>query len=338
MDRTKVERAAVLVTGGRGFIGAHLVPLLSRQGREVISVDIADATTDSHGTPGVHEVVADVRDRAAIASLLKSYGVDTVYDLASFTDVGLSAATYRRNVDQTRSMVDCVKESAVRRYVFFSTQFVFRKPDRLPASHEDYAPGEEYGASKVASERLIRESLPPGQWLIVRPTYIWGPGRVRFRDGLLYRLAKGQFMIPNDRSIRRYYGYVGTVVRQATALAEMPSVKLAQSVYYVSEDAIHLSELCSALIGAMGTGRAIEVHSAVIRTLGRFGDSLERIGMRAPISLLQARELTTNYPIPLDRTLSLVGERVELDVAARETVRWAMEDCRFRLAVKGKTQ
>jgi nucleoside-diphosphate-sugar epimerase len=338
MDTGKeAKRLVVLVTGGRGFIGAHLVRLLSRRGREVVSVDIADAT-GSHSAAGVHEVVADVRDRAAIADLLKTHRVDMVYDLASFTEAGLSAAAYRRNVDQTHSMVDCVKEAAVRRYVFFSTQFVFRKADCLPASDEDYAPGEEYGASKVVSEKLIKESLPAGQWLIVRPSYIWGPGLRRFRDGLLYRLAKGQFMIPGDRSIRRYYGYVGTVVRQATALAEMPSGKLGHSVYYVSDDAIHLLELCDALIGAMGSGRAIEVHPAIIRALGLAGDLLLRIGMRSPISSLQARELTTNYPIPLDRTLSLVGERVKLDEAACETVKWAMEDRRFRLAVGAKKQ
>jgi UDP-glucose 4-epimerase len=99
MDTSKEEkRPAVLVTGGRGFIGAHLVRLLRRQSREVVSVDIADVI-GSHGAAGVHEVVVDVRGRAAIAELLKSHHVDTVYDLASFTEAGLSAAAYRRNVD-----------------------------------------------------------------------------------------------------------------------------------------------------------------------------------------------------------------------------------------------
>ena len=132
--------------------------------------------------------------------------------------------------------------------------------------------------------------------------------------------------------------YVGTVVKQAAALAEMPPGELAHSVYYVSDDAIHLSELCDALARAMESRKAIEVHPALIRTLGLAGDMLERMGMRAPISSLQARELTTNYPIPLDRTLHLVGERVKLDEAARETAKWAMEDRTFQLAVEGKKQ
>lgn len=328
------KKPAVLVTGGRGFIGTHLVRLLSRQRRDVISVDIADVPF-RHGEGGVHQIVADVRDSATIAELLKSHHVDTIYDLASFTEVGLTAAAYRRNIEQTRSMVGCVREAATRRYVFFSTQFVYRKPGCLPASDEDYAPSEEYGASKVMSEKFIKESLPKSQWVIVRPSYIWGPGLARFRDGLLYRLAKGQFMIPADPSIRRYYGYVGTVVRQAEALADMPSDKLAHSVYYVSDDAVHLSRFCNALIGAMGIGRAISVHPAIIKSLGSVGDFLGQMGIRAPINSLQARELTTNYPIPLNRTLRLVGECLNLDEAARETVEWAMEDQQFRLAADG---
>jgi nucleoside-diphosphate-sugar epimerase len=311
------------------------VRLLSQQGRDVVSVDVAGIRNCDRAET-VREVTADVRDGAVIADLLRSYRVDTVYDLASFTNAGLSAAAYRRNIDQTRSMVSCIKESAVRRYVFFSTQFVFRKPGCLPATDDDYAPNEEYGASKVVSEKLIKEGLLPQQWLIVRPSYIWGPGLTRFRDGLMYRLAKGQFLIPADQSIRRYYGYVDTVVRQAVALADMSSQKLRHPVYYVSDDRIHLSELCKALIGAMGSGRVIKVHPAIIRSLGLAGDLLERLGRRAPISSLQARELTSNYPIPLDRTLDLIGRRVNLDEAARETVRWAMEDPSFRLAVERK--
>ena len=334
MDLSKEDkRGAILVTGGRGFIGAHLVRLLSCQGRDVVSVDISGVVV-SQVVPGVHEVVADVRDRTAIAALLKIHRVDTVFDLASFTEAGLNELAYRRNLDQTCSMVDCIKDSAVRRYIFFSTQFVFRSANILPKSDEDYAPSEEYGASKVKSEKHIRQSLPAGQWLIVRPSYVWGPGLARFRDGLLSRLAKGQLMIPCDRSIRRYYGYVGTVIRQAQALSEIPSENLAYSVYYLSDDAIHLSELCHALIDAMETGRAVQVHATLIKFFGVVGDFLLRAGIKAPISSLQAKELTTNYPIPIDRTLGLVREGVGLVEAARETVNWALSDISFSEAVR----
>jgi nucleoside-diphosphate-sugar epimerase len=313
------------------------VRLLSQSGREVISVDIADVL-GSEGVPRIHEVVADVRDHGAIASLLNYHRVDTVYDLASFTEAGLGAAAYRRNVDQTRSVVECIKNATVERYVFFSTQFVFRKRDCVPESDEDFAPNEEYGASKVASEKLIRESLPKGRWLIMRPSYVWGPGLARFRDGLLYRLAKGQLMIPSDHSIRRYYGYVRTVAEQAMVLAQTPAEKLTHSVYYLSDEALRLSDFCGALTNAIGSGRAVSVHPAVIRTLGVAGDLLKWAGVRPPIRSLQAQELTTNYPIPIERTLRLVRRHVGLDEAARETIAWAMGDLRFRHAVEGGRQ
>jgi nucleoside-diphosphate-sugar epimerase len=216
-----------------------------------------------------------------------------------------------------------VEKSSVAKYVFFSTQFVFRKEGVSPSGPFDYAPFEAYGESKVASEKLVVERIPQERRLIVRPTYIWGPGLERFRTGLLSRLEKGQFMVSNDPQARRYYGYVETVAEQAYLLMTRWDDSSKAQVFYVSDDAIALPEFCQHLIAAMGAGRYWSVPPALIRLLGGVGGMMKSAGLRAPIDQIQARELTSRFPVPLAPTLELTGCRTDYPLAAKKTVAWA---------------
>ena len=313
----------VLVTGGRGFIGRHLVRQLAAQGARVTSVDV----TPVQGDDGpVREVVLDTRDDGQLVALGRASSFDTVFDLASRTEIGLERDAYRGNVQAIQSVLRFVQECAIQRYLFFSTQFVFRKPNALPGAEDEFYPIDPYGESKVACEVAIRETLAADRYLILRPAYVWGPGLQRFRDGLLYRLAKGQLMISSDRSLLRYYGYVETVCAQAISLSARPFHELPHKVYYLSDDGIPLKTFCDELQRALGQGGYREVAPALLRALGQAGDAARRIGVKSPITSVQARELTTSFPIPIQRTLDMVPDRTDLRHAAEETVAWAKTD------------
>jgi nucleoside-diphosphate-sugar epimerase len=311
----------MLVTGGRGFIGSHLVEHLLGSGRRVIAVDIVPVAGQAR--EGLRELQCDIRDAAAMADLFRQYDVDTVIDLASFTEVDLDAAAYRRNVEATDAMTGCLAGQPHCKYLFYSTQFVHRIAGRGPVDEHDYHPVEAYGESKVLSERLIHERLPRDRFLILRPSYIWGPGLARFRDGLLKNLRKGRMLVPNDPSLRRSYGYVKTIAAQTAEFARRDFNSLTHKVYYLTDEPIALSTFCDHLLEAMGTGGYHKVPGWLIRFLGAAGDFGRRLGMPAPINSTQARELVTDFPVPWRRSLELATVRTDYTIAARETVVWA---------------
>jgi nucleoside-diphosphate-sugar epimerase len=321
----------VLVTGGRGFIGTHLVQLLARKRLTVVSLDTRP--TSGKIGEGVVAVIGDLRDRTVMSDVFATGGFDCIFDLASLTDIGLGAAEYRRNVEQTAAMIEYCSRYHINKYVFYSTQFVFRAAGALPSSDTDYAPCDAYGESKVNCEILIRNSLPSNQFLILRPTYIWGPGLERFRDGFLYRLQRGQLLISKDPNLKRYYGYVETIAGQTLDLARLSFADLPQKVYYISDDAIGLGEFCYHLLSALGRGKAWSAPASLIRWLGAFGGVISQAGLRAPISPMQARELTTNFPVPIEPTLQLTGRVTDLPSAAAKMVAWARTDERFASAI-----
>jgi GlcNAc-P-P-Und epimerase len=320
---------AILVTGGRGFIGRHLVRhLVDSQSSVVISADVRPALPKDSNV-GQVDIELDVRDRQALRETVTQFEIGTIFDLASITDVQLPKGEYLGNLEMTKSIVDCVLGLNVKKYVFYSSQFVFRKEGVLPKSDQDYYPINDYGDSKIQSEQWIRANVLEDRWLILRPTYIWGEGHRRFRDGFLYRLAKGQMMLPTTHNILRYYGYVGTVCKQAIALATYPLANLPGRTFYLSDEPISMRTFCEYFITALGRGHVWPMPTSLLRALGHIGDLAEANGLSFPIRAVQANEMTRNYPVPLVTNLSITKTSTDYPRAAAAVVAWALSDPEF---------
>jgi nucleoside-diphosphate-sugar epimerase len=325
-----------MVTGGCGFIGAQLVELLANNNLEVISIDYKDRMIRTANT--IRAVVGDLRDRTLMNEIFSAGELDCIFDLAAVSTIGLKPSEYRRNVDQTHAMVEYILKHNIKKYIYYSSQSAFRKPGCIPFHDFDYAPIDHYGEAKVKSEELIHSSLPRDKFLILRPTYVWGPGHRGFRNGLLYRLLKGHLIISNDPNIKRYYGYIETIAAQTLAFSRRSFADLPRKVYYISDDAISLGEFCSYLALALGRGKAWSAPSSLIKLLGAIGTLNSKLGLPAPINSIQARDLTTNFPVPIEPTLSLTECLTDLTLAAAKTVSWAVRtDERFRSAIETRT-
>ena len=176
----------VLVTGGAGFIGAHLVDRLVEQGNEVVVLDNLKRgrreRLEAHfGSRRLRLAEEDVRRFDAVAALLA--GCDAVYHLAAQStvmgavqDPDYSVTT---NVLGTFNVLRAAAEAKVRRVVFTSSREVYGDPPALPASEEQpLLPKNPYGASKVAGEAYCRTfAATHGLRVeIVRLTNVYGPG------------------------------------------------------------------------------------------------------------------------------------------------------------------
>lgn len=324
----------ILVTGGRGFIGRHLVRQLLRSNEVVVSVDVKRPSARRVDEGGQIEIEVDVRDAAELRRVFGRFEFKVVFDLACIAELGLEPSMYLRNVEMTKSVLECVLAFEVPKYLFFSSQLVFRKEGALPIGERDYFAVNAYGAAKIQSEQLIRSMMPDHRWLILRPTYVWGEGNLRFRDGFLYRLAKGQLMIPAAKSAARYYGYVGTVCQQAEVLSSRRFGDLPCKVLYLSDPPIPMQAFCDYFLAALGCGMVWRVPGSAIRGLGRIGDAVARIGLPFPINRLQADEMTRSFPVPAEQTLRLTNISTDYSSAVAAVTSWALSDDEFRRRIR----
>jgi UDP-glucose 4-epimerase len=151
----------ILVTGGAGYIGSHMVKLLLERGARVTVLDDL-STGHADAVRGAQLVQGDIADAAATKRLLQKNAVEAVVHFAASSLVGESVADplkyYRRNVGGTTALLEAMREASVRRLVFSSTAAVYGNPLRLPIDEaHPTQPVNPYGSSKLAIERMLAE-------------------------------------------------------------------------------------------------------------------------------------------------------------------------------------
>jgi UDP-glucose 4-epimerase len=156
-----MEHGSILVTGGAGYIGSHVVLQLRARGERVAVLDdlsrgfrraVLDAPL----------VVGRVGDRDAVLALLRTHAIETVMHFAAFTVVPESVREplkyYGNNTCSTRTLLECCLEAGVKNFVFSSTAAVYGIPaEGFAAETTATSPINPYGTSKLMSEWMLRD-------------------------------------------------------------------------------------------------------------------------------------------------------------------------------------
>ncbi len=160
------NRGTVLVTGGAGYIGSHVVLQLVEAGERVLVLD--DLSTGFREALGdVPLVVGNVGDRCLVGQLLREHGVDTVMHFAARTIVPESVADplryYGNNTCATRNLLACCRDAGIARFVFSSSAAVYGMPrDGVADEETPTVPINPYGRSKLMSEWMLRDLAAAG--------------------------------------------------------------------------------------------------------------------------------------------------------------------------------
>lgn len=318
----------VLVTGGTGFVGSHLVERLCAQSVQVRV--LARKTSNRSRLPrGVEVIEGDLRDQDALAQAVR--GVEIIFHLAAATRARTEDGYFQANADGTRRLGEAIRTAHPRpqRLIYLSSLAAAgpahdRKPVEL---HDTPRPITAYGHSKLAGEQYCSHIADILNVLILRAPAVYGP---RDRDLFLcfVMAARGVLLVPQGPERLLQFIHVNDLVDALLLAATTPR---ARGVYHVAESQAYAwSEITQWLAHAVGRRvQAVRIPSWLVRTaaaISEFGAAT--LGRATILNREKARELLAPGWLceteAAKRDLGFEG-RIPLPVGLTGTAAWYRE-------------
>lgn len=308
----KSRESTVLVTGGLGYIGSHVVPDLLERGWRVRVFDNRyrcdpDAAERIGALDGVEVVEGDVRYAHTVEAAMR--GIESVVHLAAVC-MNKSIADPTESLDVnlmgTQNVVDAAGRAGIRRFIYASSASVYGDPTSLPMREDDVlAPITPYCVAKLAGEQMLsfyarRTNMA---WLALRFFNVYGPGQ------------------PTDA----YYTSVVNTFLTRIALGEAPVIdgRGEQSV-----DFVHVTDVARAVGMALdsdATGVPLNVGTGHSTSIAELADLLVRCLGSDVVPIFRPREvLVTRREAAVDRIDEVLGWRPNIDVeeGIRSVIDW----------------
>jgi len=312
----------ILVTGGTGFIGRHLVPaLVSRQ--ESVRVLVRDEERAKGLPASAERARGDIADPGSLVAALA--GVRAVVHLAAVMDgvpdhaSGMQAA----NVEGSRGLARVAASAGVEHFVHVSSAGVYgsRYTPEPFTERDEPEPSTAYERTKLAAERAVRDEAPA--WTVLRPTGVFGPGRAQ-TEAFLRTVQSRRLWLFGGTDTLFNPVYVGDVV--AAVLMSLEKDAARGEVINVGGDrVVSYRDLVGAWARALGTAvYRIRIPRALTQTgAGVAGGVYAALGRSLParVALMAQpvinRAVTTEKarrfgvaPTPLETALSATIEQM----------------------------
>ena len=238
---------SILVVGGAGYIGSHMVKQLATSGADVVTIDNLSCGYRDAVKYGEF-VEGDLGDPAVLDHVFNNYSIDAVMHFAAFIEVGESvtdpAKYYRNNVLNTMVLLDAMIQYGIMHFIFSSTAAIFGEPEYTPIDEKHVKqPINPYGASKMMTERFLADLS-------------------RARDDFRY-ISLRYFNVagadPGARLGQDYANPTHLITRALkTALGIYPKLQIFGTDYPTDDgtcirDYIHVSDLAQAHLDAMSS-------------------------------------------------------------------------------------
>lgn len=312
----------VLVTGGSGFIGIHLVKMLQSRGYRVLNLDVQAPLDGLYLDLWVH---CSVLNLEMMQRVVADFSPDAIIHLAAVTTQNAKNINeFEVNLLGTENLIMVAnKLSNLHRFIFASTQYVKTPGSSLSATEQRNQPYGLYGESKLLGELMLKSQLIRPNWTIIRPTTIWGPWHSILINGLWKQIAHGRYFHPSNDNAVKCYGYVENTAWQIVRLLELSQDQTACKVFYLGDENILQSKWVSLFVSKLKEKEMREIPKFVLLVLSEFGEWLGKIGIKFPLYRSRYRNLLTSNPSPINETLQILGPSpISLESAVEQTCAW----------------
>ena len=269
------DSGTILVTGGAGYIGAHISHALASSGRRVAVLDDLSTGTADRLPDGVPFVEGDVGDARVVSAVLGDLGVTSVIHIAAKKQVGESVARplwyYRQNVTAMATLLECCVDAGVDRFLFSSSAATYgMATDGLISEDTPAQPINPYGESKLIGEWLLADVARSAglSYAALRYFNVAGAATPELGDPGVFNLIPMVFDALTRGEAPRIFGadwptLDGTCIRDYVHIADLADA--------------HICALDALAVGSGGSGGGAEVNGLVLNVGTGEGSSVQEV-------------------------------------------------------------
>lgn len=310
------------VTGGSGFIGTNLIEHFLKEGVSVLNIDINPPKITRHFK---YWKEVNLLDLELLESTLLEFNPTHVINLAATTGVDDDVLShFCANTDGVKNLISVAEKLINLKRVIFTSSLLVCKNGYIPVNDLDYCPPNSYGQSKAIGELIVRENAN-FDWVIVRPTAVWGPWFQHSYKAFFNSIIGGYYFHPGSNEIIKPLTYVGNTVHMLCGLLFSNNSNVSGKTFYLLDyPAISTRAWANQIAYEVGKRKPLSCPIFALKIAARFGDYLKKFGWSDPpiTSFRLANMLTgANYPEgPIKGVIGNLPFSVQLGI--RETVNW----------------
>lgn len=320
------RRVRVLVTGGHGFIGSHLVRLLLEEGAAVRCLHRGEGCPPALEGLDVEIARGDLRACSGLDAAME--GIDEVYHLAGLVSSVSPGTMVETNAAGTHRLLDAAEGAGLGgRFVFCSSMAAVGPagPGGTLTDASPLRPITTYGRSKARAEHYLRQRQGRVPYTILRPPGVYGPRDTEFLA--LFKAAAKGYSLVAGRSTKRYsLVHVGDLARALVAAARSPAAQ-GRAFHVAHPEVVTLLEMIHAAEAAVDrTTRRISVPESTMRLVGTVADLVSQwTGRGSVLGAERMQELVAgDWVCSSAPLMAATGweARVDLGAGFRETAAW----------------
>ena len=324
------------ITGGSGFIGTAALQLALDRSLDVINFDIRPPKQLSHQP---YWKYVDIRDKSSFQEALNTYSPTHILHLAATTGMDIyDMSFFDANTAGTQNLLDTASSMHGLKRIVFTSSLLVCKNGHVPQLDNEYCPPNLYGESKVIGEKFFRNSSNPFEWVIVRPTSIWGPWFEHSYKTFFRVIDRGLYVQPGNQPITKPLSFVGNTVYMMFQLLFHEGGKVNHQTYYLADYPQHSiqewADIVRAEIGKSGKTPVFPI--GLLRLLGKAGDVLKKVGWSdPPLTSFRLNNMLTGARYPIEKTQSVVGPLpFSIREGVKQTLQWMQQEKLLRSQLK----
>jgi len=316
-----MKRLKILITGASGFIGTNLLQFFLDKRYEVLNIDFNPPQNKAHLKYWSN---VDITKYEILEKCILEFGADYVVHLAARTDLdGKIIEDYNANIIGVQNILDSLKKSKkIKRVIFASSQLVCS--GRMPMNDNDYNTVNVYGESKKQGELIIKNDHEiPFEWVIVRPTSIWGPWFREPYHRFFNMIINKRYFHFGNKSCSKTYGYIKNIIYQLDTILETPNNKIQGKVFYLGEyEPTNIYNWANEIASELKISIKV-IPFSLIKLAAFVGDLLITIGIKFPMTSFRLKNMTTDNIIDLSKTKEIAPNLPYSRIQGiRETLKW----------------